>query len=184
MFFDRLFEIIAQCFEWFVPFVVIRVYEGAVQLRQGKRHKILRGGFHWVVPFGVDHVIHENINWQVKPIGLQSLFTKDGHAVSLNAVATHRIGEGDEDIARALLEVDSVEHALLDACAGAIGAHVASHTWDELRTEDTPNELSKVCRRNGKRFGIEIERIQLRDLTPAGAYRLLSDRSDPLEHLR
>jgi hypothetical protein len=42
-------------------------------------------------------------------------------------------------------------------------------------TEYTANELAKVCRRGAKRFGVEIDKVQLTDLTQARAIRLLQD---------
>jgi len=49
---------------------------------------------------------------------------------------------------------------------------IAAHTWEQIQAEDFAEVLTKACRKQAWRFGIEIQRVQLSDLTIARTYRL------------
>lgn len=169
--FDRLIELLAQFGQWFLPFTVIDHFERGVVLRLGTYHRTLEPGFHWMWPFGIERAIADNVAWRTGTPGVQSLLTKDNKAISIRVVVTARI----TDIRTALLEVEGMDHAMMDSVSGAVAAYVSAHAWDEIIAEEAPNELAKACRRRAKTFGIEIDRVQLADLTPARAIRLLQD---------
>ncbi len=174
---DSFFQWIKDGIESLKPFVIIQHFEKGVALDFGKHKRVLDPGVHWVWPLGFTSVFHDNVVWRTMDLGVQSLVTRDGRTITLRAMVTARI----DDIEKAILEVEGVDHAIKDCCSGAIGTHITSHTWDEICKEDTANELAKVCRRGSKRFGVEIDRVQLTDLTPARAIRLLQD--DPGKNL-
>lgn len=168
---DSFFQWLKDGIESLKPFVIVQHFERAVALDFGKHKRVLGPGMHWVWPLGFTSVFHDNVVWRTVTLGVQSLITKDNRHITLRAVITARI----EDIEKAMLEVESVDHALIDSCCGAIGMQVAEHTWDEVRAETFSNELAKACRRGAKRYGIEIDRVQLQDLTQSRALRLFQD---------
>jgi modulator of FtsH protease HflK len=158
---DRLIDLLLQSIGFFVPFVVVDHYEEAVVLRFGVFHRKLAPGFHWIIPFQVERAIADNVVPRTVNLGAQSLTTSDGKSIVVSGVITASI----RDIKKATLEVESVDHALRDSCYGAIGIHVAGNTWDHLRTEEGSEALTKACRKQGWRYGLEIEKVQLSDLT-------------------
>ncbi len=126
-------------------------------------------GFHWCRPFYIDRIFKDNVVTRTHALEPQALTTKDGRTVSVTAVVTANIA----DIRKTLLEVESMDHALLDSCAAAIGQHVAATDWDDLRRHDANETLTKACRQNTRRrYGIEIERVQLADLALCRVIRL------------
>lgn len=165
---DRLIDLLLQWISFFVPFVVIDQFEQAVVLRFGKFNRELDPGFHWIIPFDIERVIADNVVPRTVNLGAQSLTTRDGRQVVVGGVVTAQI----RDIRKATLEVEGVDHALQDSCYGAIGALVASRSWDDVQREDFSDELTKSCRRQAWRFGIEILRVQLSDLSLAKTLRL------------
>lgn len=166
--FDRIIDLLLQWIGWFIPFVVIDQFERAVVLRWGRYHRTLEPGFHWIWPFEIERVIADNVVPRTTNLQAQSLTTKDGRLVVLGAVVTSQIA----DIVAATLEVEGVDHALQDACYGAIGTMVAAATYDEIREPGFSHELTKACRRAAKNFGIEIIRVQLSDITLAKTLRI------------
>lgn len=182
---DKLFEIIRECFFFFVPFVVIRHFERGVQLRFGVKHAVLEPGFHWVRAFNIDEVLKDNVAPRTYRI-VSNLTTLDGRSVVVGIVITARI----RDIVKALLEVEHMDDALKDAAHGVLFRYVAGHTWDDLRavqkpvddaadedgTKDTgPDELYRGCRKLAFRWGVEVIRVQLSDLAQSRSIRLHSD---------
>lgn len=165
---DRFIEFIIDCIQVFQFWVVINEFERGVRLRFGKFNKVLEPGFHWCVPFYIDHTIVDNVVTRTTELPPQTLTTKDNRTISVTAVITSNI----RNIKKALLEVEGVDHALVDSCAATLGSYVSSLTWDELRAVDTSDVLTEMCRKNAWRYGIEIERVQLTDLAYSRVIRL------------
>lgn len=158
---DRLIDLILQSLGFFVPFAVVDHYEQGVVLRFGVFHRKLEPGFHWLIPLRIERVILDNVVPRTVNLGSQSLTTSDGKSIVVSGVVTASI----RDVKKATLEVESVDHALRDACLGAIGTHIASNTWAHLCTDESGEVLTKACRKQAWRYGIEIEKVQLSDLT-------------------
>lgn len=167
---DRIIDVLLQFAAWFIPFVVIDEFERAVVLRFGKKHRTLEPGFHWLWPLGIEKALADNVVPRTTNLNTQSLTTKDGKTIVVGGVVTSSI----RDIVKSTLEVEGVDHALQDSCLGAIASAVAAHTWDEIHTEDFAEVLTKECRKQGWRFGIEIHRVQLSDLSLAKTFRFHS----------
>lgn len=168
---EKLIDLFVQFLEFFRFASIIRHYEAGVHLRWGRFYRVVQPGLRFQFPGYVDDILTENIKPCARPLGLQSLLTKDGKTVTLNTVITHYIA----DIQTAILEVENVHQAILDSCAGEIGRLVMTSTFDQIVHEDFPNKLGIACRRRAKKYGIHIEEVQIMELTPARALRLLQD---------
>lgn len=182
---DKFFEVVKECFFFFVPFVVLRTYERGVRLRShpwrdGVGLKVLGPGFHWTVPFYIDHVLHDNVAPRTHRI-TANLTTLDGRSVVVGLVVTSRI----RDIEKALLEVEDMDTAMDDSCRGSLFRYVSARAWDELRAAQVPSpddeddvgpvELYKACRKMAFRWGVEVMRVQLADLSVSRSLRLHMD---------
>jgi regulator of protease activity HflC (stomatin/prohibitin superfamily) len=169
---DRLIDLILQWVEWLLPFAVIDQFERGVVLRLGVFQRLVEPGFHWVVPFGIDRVLTDNVVPRTHNLGAQSLPTKDGHMIVLSAVVTLRI----HDVKKAILEVEHVDDAVKDSCYAEIATVVHRHTWDEIQGgEDIADELLRACRKRAFQYGVEVMRVQLSDLAKTRTYRLMSN---------
>lgn len=172
---DRLFDLIIQFLQIFQFWVVITEYERGVVLHFGRFHgRVLDPGLHWRWPFHIDEVHFDNVVTRTYMLPPQALTTKDDRTVSVTAVVTSNI----RDIKKALLEVEGVEHALQDSCSAAVGEHVGSLSWEELRGAPAAKELLTVCRKQAFKYGIEIERVQLSDLALCKVIRLHTSHPD------
>lgn len=174
--FDKLFDILRECFWFFVPFVVIRHFERGVLLRYGILKRRLEPGFHWVYPFNVDEALKDNIAPRTKRLEPQTLVTWDGRGVSISAVILASI----YNIEKAMLDVESVDHALVDSCYGPVAQFVRARKWAELMvvTEEDFEGLRRDCHELATVYGIKIHRIRFADFTPSKTLRLMT--SSPL----
>lgn len=165
---DRLLDFIASALDLFRFWVVIAQYENGVVLRLGKFRRVLEPGLHFIIPFGVDDVLTDNVVTSTFNMTPQSLTTKDGQSVVISAVMTWAI----KDVRKTLLEVEGAEDVAIDSCYGIIGQMVASRTWDEVRAPDFAEEITKAVRRRAFRYGIEVQSIQISDLSRTRSLRL------------
>src|SRR5271167_4211909 len=111
---DKLIDLILEFLHLFIFWHVIDPYEQGLILRLGKFRKLIDCGFHWIAPFGIDKVLAEHIVPTTHALGDASITTADGKSVGFHAVVTYKV----RDLVKAILEVESSDHAVRDACAG------------------------------------------------------------------
>ena len=164
--FDRLIDLLVQSVQLFLFFNVVDHYERGVVLRFGKFHREVEPGLVWLIPFAVDRLIVDNVVPRTANLGEQTITTQDGRTVTVCAIVTARIA----DIRKALLDVEHMDDALKDSCAGEIGRVISETSWDDLWHGKI--DLTGACRKRGWRYGIEIMSVQLADAAPTKSIRL------------
>lgn len=124
---DRLLDILIECFWWFIPFTVINHYEQAVVLQFGKFSRLLHPGFHFIIPFGIEEVITENI----KPDGYDAapitIVLRDGTSVSVSFVIIWEV----TDVKQLVLEVED-KPTVLSGIVGYVQEWFSKHSLEEL----------------------------------------------------
>lgn len=170
--FDKFIDLVVQFMEFFQFCTVVDCYQKAVVLRRGKFHRVLEPGFHFLIPFFVDHTITERIVPRTRELCSQTLVSRDGKAVAVGVVILFGIC----DIRKATLEVNEVTEAVDDACQATLAEHVMRTGFNDLRTEGFWNKLEIDCRRQAKRFGIEILTVRPHELAPTRTYRLIGSK--------
>lgn len=155
--FDRLFEVLQWALEALIPFVIVHQFERAALLRLGRFVRILDPGFHWCLPLHFDQVYAINVVPRTEHLTGLSTTTIDGKSIGFDAVITYRV----HDAEKAILEVEDLKDAVADTCAGQIGTTLAACSWETIWKGNAVDELTKVCRARGWRWGIEILSVQL-----------------------
>lgn len=168
--FEKLIDLIVQFLEFFRFATVIDCYERGVRLRFGKFVTELDPGFHWQWPFYIDSILNENVVPKLYHLATQSIMTKDGTPVAAGAVICYQI----RSIEKALLEVESVSHAVADSCQGTVAEEILKATWDEVRGDDFSDRMTAACRKLGFRYGVEIMSVRFCELAPVRNYRTIT----------
>lgn len=168
--FDKLFEMLQWAVESLIPFVIVFHYQRGVLLRFGHFKRVLEPGLHWCLPLHLDMVHYENVKPRTTHISGLSTTTQDGKSVGFDAIVTWSI----VDIKQALLEVNDIQDAITDACAGEIGTRMTEETWDAICSGAAWDKLTSACRRRGKKWGINIEEVQLAGVSLVKNIRLLT----------
>ncbi len=157
--------------------VVLPPYRGGVRLRLGKPNKVLKCGFHWMLPFNIDTVVWDNVVTETMRLKPQTLTTKDGRTIVVSSVVTFFV----EDIKVFLLEVENRNSAIEDSAYGSQSTFFMKKTWAELMSmDDIGNEVTKVVRRQAKKYGANIVSVQLVDFAVCKSYRLITTPSNPV----
>lgn len=180
--FDRLIDTLIGAIHLFQFWVVVAAYERGVVLRLGILHREIGPGLHWLIPLGVDRVWCEHTVPRTMNLGPQSLTTVDGASIVVSAIVTAKI----VDITRATLQVESVDHAMRDACYAEVAGVIMRQTWDKLnKIAELEPELERACQKRATKWGIEIVRVQLSDVSRSRSLRLWHERaaSAPNIHL-
>ena len=159
--FDKLIDWLIGFVDLFKFMTTIEPYERAVVTTLGKWIRILEPGPHLIWPLAIDNIMTDGVVTRTNSTGTQTLLSKDNISISLSVIVRWRIS----DIRKALLEVESVDHAFRDIAFGRVAETVIQHTWEEIRTPAFTATLLKACRKSGWRYGIEVEEVLFQDLT-------------------
>lgn len=168
--FEKLIDLIVQFLEFFRFCTIVDCYERGVLLRFGNFRKALEPGLRWQLPFFIDRIITENVVPKLHQLPTQSVATKDDKQIAMGAVICYSI----RSIEKAILEVESVNHAVNDACQTAILDLIVASTWDEIRGPEFGDALTAKCRKRAWKYGIEIESVRFCELALVRTYRTIT----------
>ena len=168
--FDRLIDLLVEFVGIFVFWVVIDQYERGVVLRFGKFQREIGPGLHWLIPFGVDAAMTDNVVTRTDSLRNMTFTLRDGVSVVASAVVRYNI----RDVKKALLEVEGIDHVMNDAILANMSDMVRASTWEDLPTPEFGEALSKACRKSGWKYGVEIENVAFSDLCRTKSLSLMS----------
>lgn len=168
---DRLFDIITAIWSSLLPWIVMEPYERGVLIRLGKFEKVLEPGFHWMYPFHIDRVCHETVTPTTHHIAGLCTTTRDGQTIGFDAVITYQIA----DIEKAMLKVTAVKDAITDTCMGVLGTALSEAAWADIVHGKATEELTKLCRSRGWKWGIEVVSVQLAGVAIVRNFRISSN---------
>lgn len=168
---DRLIDVLVQLWGEFWPLVIIQPYERAVLCRAGKFKRVLEPGWYLKWPV-IDIVLNDHITSHVHHITGQAVTTQDGREIGYSVIVTYKIA----DIEKATLEVTEVKDAIVDACTGVIATALADRTYEDVMHSRVLGELLRLCRVRGRRWGIDVEDVQLAGVCRVRNIRLSGER--------
>ncbi len=67
---------------------------------------------------------------------------------------------------------------LADSVYGIIARETAKTAWDRMATEDFTSLLTRKVRAKTKHFGIDVQQVNLSDLTKCRSIRLITGNGD------
>lgn len=167
--FDKLFDVLVQFAGLFKPFTILTPNKKAVVCRWGKEVRQLETGFHWIWPFGVEEIFDLSMATRLAELASQALVTADGKQITAGIIITYRV----HDISKALFSVWDAFSAAQDACQANFAQAVLATVYNELRTEAFADRLTVECRKQGFKYGFEIEKVRICELAPSRTIRLI-----------
>lgn len=167
--FDKLLDWLLSIWEDLWPLFKIREYEQGIILRNGKYVRVCNKGLHWKW-FFIDEVVTQHIVTTTINLPAQSLVTKDNRDIVVKAVVKYKIS----DVKVFLLEVyDSVD-AISDVAQGIVKNVIMSNNWEDCKSDELDNTITKKVRNELKKFGVYIEAVTLTDLASIKSLRLFN----------
>ena len=170
---DRLFDVLFQVIGLFQFWTVIDAYEEGVLLRFGKYKRSVGPGLNFHLPFYIDSIKVDNVVPNCLSIPTQSLTTRDGKSVVIEALILWRI----EDIKKVILDVEDATTSLHEITAGYIHEQVASNDWEEIRQPKFPDTLKKHIQKQAGKWGIKVMNVKFSDCSLSRSYRLWNARN-------
>lgn len=166
---EKFLELLEKVWDSIIPFEVIDAYQEGVVLRFGIPNRDIGPGFHWTWPLA-ERVLSITVVPTVYNLVSQSLTTRDNKHIAISFIMTCSI----TNARKAMLEVNEVIHALQDVSYGAVGKLVHVTNLEDIQQEDFEQKILEEIKRRAAGWGIKIHRIQIADLVPVRAFKLIN----------
>lgn len=169
---EKLFEFIENFWQSLLPFCILAPYQAGTVARLGQeRRDIGPGGFHWIIPFGIEEVYKEDVVMRTTHLGNQTYTLGDGKMTTLYGVVLWRI----DDIRKATMRVDNLPMTVKDSFYAVVGRNASSLTFDEIRDPDTWDAIAEACQEDTQDYGVTVLRFSFAEVCEAIPLRLLND---------
>ena len=166
--FDKLIDVLIQVWDRATPIEILLAYQRGVHLRSGIYRRTLGPGWWAKIPF-LDTILTDNVVTRTNNMSPQALATSDGKTVQVSGILRFKIN----DVKQALLEVEGVSDATRDIGYLVIADAVSRATYEQVRSPDFAETLTKAARKRGWRYGIEVEELGLSDVSPSKTFVLV-----------
>ena len=146
----------------FVSIRQINQYERGILFRFGKFAKILKPGWHIILP-----VIHsyKKVDVRTKAVDVpeQEAITRDNVSIRINAVLYYNIF----DASKSILAVQNFNYAVSQLAQTTMRNIVGSVSLDELLTEreKLSTEICNIVDKETDPWGIKVENVELKDIS-------------------
>jgi regulator of protease activity HflC (stomatin/prohibitin superfamily) len=132
--------------------------------RLGRRHRTLKPGLNFIVPFVDQIVVEDTTREQILDIKPQNVITKDNVYLEVDGVVTWQIVNVEETF----YKVEDLLVALSNLVTVELRAHMADRTLAEaISGRNQMNQsLLEVVNRESNKWGVNIIRVDIQRITP------------------
>lgn len=162
---QQLLSSIRNAFVWWV---VLAPWERGVRVRLGKYTTTMEPGVHLRVP-GMDRIFVQPIRRRTTDIGVQTVTTSDGQAVTMAGNVEYEV----TDVEKLYNSLHDGSATVVDLAAARIAEYVATHDLEEC----TPRRVEEYAARELglSEYGLGESQVNITDFAAVRTYRLISD---------
>jgi regulator of protease activity HflC (stomatin/prohibitin superfamily) len=154
---------IGNLFRWWI---VVAPWEQAVRVRRGKHAKLLGAGIHMRIP-GLDRLYRESVRLRTIDTGVQTVSTKDNHAVTLRARIRFRI----DNYLTVFQALHHAEDTIIDLTMSGIAEEVRSNDREALSPKQVEEAVAEKL--NGEQYGLVDLGISITDFAFVRTFRII-----------
>ncbi|AFY43092.1 SPFH domain-containing protein [Nostoc sp. PCC 7107] len=132
--------------------------------RLGQRHRTLRPGLNFIVPFVDQIVMEDTTREQILDIKPQKVITKDNVYLEVDGVVTWQITSMEDSF----YKVEDMQVALSNLVTVELRTHIADRTLSETTSarNQMNQSLLQIVNETSKKWGVKIIRVDIQSITP------------------
>lgn len=159
-----MFTWLSDLMTWLAAFcprlIVMKLTDGGVKYVRGKHAKYIGPGLHLFWPITTSVESYPTVRQTIE-LASQVLTTSDGCSVSVGIVVVYTV----EDIFTLLTTVYQPEEVISDIAKGSVIEVMHGKSYNDIIKMDIGNEISKLARKNLRRYGVAVDRALITDFT-------------------
>lgn len=161
-------DIIWEVLGWFQLITFINPWEEGIVIQAGTFRRVLKPGWRWHLPFGIDELLTMNVKPAAMELEEQSLTSRDDKKIVCRGVLMWTVF----DIKKCFIDVEDAEETLEDISVGVIQEQVEQADWSYIRSSDFRNDMKVAIQKQARKFGISVSTVKFQDLTLAESHRI------------
>ncbi|MBD2450750.1 SPFH/Band 7/PHB domain protein [Nostoc sp. FACHB-152] len=132
--------------------------------RLGQKHRTLKPGLNFIVPFVDQVVMEDTTREQILDIKPQKVITKDNVYLEVDGVVTWQITNMEDSF----YKVEDMQVALANLVTVELRAHIAERTLSEtVSARNQMNQsLLQIVNDTSQKWGVKIIRVDIQSITP------------------
>lgn len=146
--------------------IVRPTHRGVVE-RLGKVQKVVNPGFNWIIPI-IDTMRYRNMTEQLADVEPQDIITKDNLNARVDLQVYFKVKNEDSEIKKSYYQVDDYKYQII-----SLAQTTARNVIGDMKFVDVNNQrnelntkLADVMSREIANWGVEIVRVELKEITP------------------
>lgn len=155
---------------------IINQYERGVVLRLGKFSRMLKPGFHVIIPY-IDHMSKVDVRTTPMDIPKQEVITRDNVTVNVDAIVYFRV----IDAPKAVLETTNYSYATSTFAQTALRDVTGNFDLDEIlsKRDEISAQIREIVDAQTDKWGIDIENVKLQNIElPADMKRAMAKQAE------
>lgn len=146
-------------------FIIVEMREEVIQERLGKFKKVLKPGFHFMIPFVDRAAYHQEMREQVIDVPSQTCITKDNIEVWVDGIAYLKV----MDSYKASYGISNYKAAAINLAQTTMRSEIGKITLDDTFSErDAMNEnIVREIDKAADPWGVKVLRYEIRNIRPS-----------------
>lgn len=146
---------------------IVRPMEKATIERLGRYKGFAKPGFNWVIPI-VDRVVVQDITERMMDVESFEAITKERLNTKIDLVVFYKVKEDEDSVKKSLYKVKDFRGQVVRISQTTARNIIGKMPFEKVNSErDTlNNELKKTLEKQSNAWGVEIVRVETKEITP------------------
>lgn len=151
----------------FVGIRIVRPVERGLIERWGKYNRYAEGGFYWIIPI-MERMIQVDITEKMMEIDTQEIITEDNLNANVDLVVYYKVIEDEKAVKKSVYKVSNFEPQITRLAQTTARNVIGTMPFKDVNSQRNKLnvELAKILKVETENWGVEIVRVELKDITP------------------
>lgn len=139
---------------------------GAIE-RLGKYKGAAKEGFNLIIPL-IDRMVYQEVTERMMDVDSFEAITKERLNTQINLVVFYKVKDDDDSVYKSLYKVRDFESQVVRIAQTTARNIIGKMPFQDVNSERglLNNELRKTLETQGKNWGVEIVRVETKEITP------------------
>lgn len=133
----------------------------------GKYNRFAEPGFHWIIPI-IEQMRKINVTEDMMEIDTQEIITEDKLNAKVDLVVYYKVNEDEASVKKSVYKVSNWEPQITRLAQTTARNVIGTMKFQDVNSQRNKlnAELAKILERQADNWGVEIVRVELKDITP------------------